>query len=142
MTDFKLDIEERLTRLTKANELMGKKLAFQKAYFKCLIDIDWKEVVTPDDFQTSFLDLLSERYNALFKEIEELLKSRFYEMYSGSEDENEAHYNPKDELSISGIQLPSPTSNEWQLMYEMRSDDTIFHVEFNGWTFKMIGITH
>jgi hypothetical protein len=63
-------------------------------------------------------------------------------MYQDSDDETEKNYKPKDELIMNSMQLPSVNSDEWQLMYEMNSDDTIFHVEFDGWTFKLIGITH
>lgn len=63
-------------------------------------------------------------------------------MYHGSDDESEKQYKPKDELTVHRIQLPSAESDEWQLMYEMKTDETFFHIEFDGWTFKLIGVTH
>ena len=125
-----------------SDELTEKKTQFQKVYSKALVDPDWNNVTNVDDFQSAFLDLLNERYPEIFKTIQEPLEQRFYEMYRNSEDENERSYKPKDELIMHRIQVPSISSNEWQLMYEMNSDDTIFHVEFEGWSFKLIGVTH
>ena len=125
-----------------SDELTKKKTQFQKVYSKALVDPDWNNVTNVDDFQSAFLDLLNERYPEIFKTIQEPLEQRFYEMYRNSEDENERSYKPKDELIMHRIQVPSISSNEWQLMYEMNSDDTIFHVEFEGWSFKLIGVTH
>lgn len=142
MTDFQFDIKERLTQLTETNELSKKKAQFQKVYFKALVDTGWNEVTAVDDFQTAFLDLLNERYPETFKHIREPLEQRFYEMYKNSEDENERNYTPKAELIMHRIQVPSPKLNRWQLMYEMNSDDTIFHVEFEDWSFKTVCVTH
>jgi hypothetical protein len=142
MTDFQIEIAERLTRLKEAKELTNKKRQFDKVYSMALIDSDWNEIVKVNDFQASFLDVLNERYPALFETIQKPLEDRFYEMYQNSDDENEKKYKPQEELVVHKIQVPSANSDEWQLMYEMNSDDTIFHIEFDGWTFKHIGITH
>ena len=39
-------------------------------------------------------------------------------------------YNPKDELGLHQIKLPTEQSDDWELMFEMESDDTIFHIDF------------
>lgn len=142
MTDFQFDIKERIADLKERNELTQKKTQFKKAYSKALVDPDWSGIENLDDFQTAFLDLLNQRYPSIFKDIQEPLEPRFYEMYQDSDDEAEKNYKPKDELIMHSIQVPSVESDEWQLMYEMNSDDTIFHAEFDGWTFKLIGVTH
>lgn len=142
MEDFQNEITERLTKLTEARELTNKKSQFDKAYSMVLIDSDWNDIVKVNDFQASFLDVLNERYPVLFKTIQKPLEDRLYEMYQNSDDESEKNYKPQEELIVHKIQVPSTNSDEWQLMYEMNSDDTIFHVEFAGWTFKHIGITH
>ena len=142
MTDFQLEINEKLAQLTKTNELAMKKSQFDKAYTRALVDADWNQVNNVDDWQAAFLDLLNERYPSLFTHIQEPLEQRFYEMYQNSDDENERKYKPKDELVMHSIQVPSAESDEWQLMYEMNRDDTIFHVEFDGWLLKLIGVTH
>lgn len=107
-----------------------------------LVDTEWGKITKVNDFQTAFLDLLNERHPTLLKQFQEKLEERFYGMYSHSDDENERNYTVKDELVMHKIQVPSEQTDNWQLMYEMNSDDTIFHVDFEGWTYKGIGVTH
>lgn len=142
MTDFQNEINERLSMLTQTNALTKKKAQFDKLYSMALVDADWNEIRKVDDLQASFLDLLNERYPEIVKNIRAPLENRFNEMYQNSEDETERQYKPQDELVMHKIQVPSANSDEWQMMYETKSDDTIFHIEFNGWTFKLIGVTH
>lgn len=61
MTDFQIQIWDRLSSLKQANQLPTKKPQFDKVYSSALVDPDWSEITRVDDFQASFLDLLNER---------------------------------------------------------------------------------
>lgn len=89
---------------------------------KALVEPDGNEITGINDFQTSFLDLLNVHYPALLKNIQVILKDRFYKMYKNSDDEKERQYNPKEELVLHKIQVPSNSSDEWELMYEMKNE--------------------
>ena len=142
MTDFQASIKDRFSNLFQTKELTEKKKQFNRKYFMALVDSDGNELATINDFQTAFLDLLDEKHSVLFSTFQQPLEERFLEMYGQSEFEDERGYRPADELVLHKIQMPSEQSDDWQLMYEMNSDDTIFHIDFNGWTFKAIGVTH
>ena len=142
MADFQQDVNDRFIKLKQAKELADKKIQFNCTYSRSLIDADWNDVKNVNDFQTAFLDLLNEKHPTLKNIFQKPLEETFFEMYSNSDDKDERNYKPKDELVLHKIQLPSEISDDWQLMFEMNSDVTIFHVEFEGWTYKTVGITH
>lgn len=142
MTQFQKNITDRLVSLNQTSDFANKKAQFNRVYSMALVDVDWNEIAKVNDFHAAFLDLMNERHPTLLKQFQKHLEERFYEMYSNSEDENERKCTPKDELVLHKIQVPSQQSDDWQLMYEMNSDDTIFHVDFEGWTYKSIGVTH
>ncbi|HEU4471699.1 MAG TPA: hypothetical protein VFR58_11480, partial [Flavisolibacter sp.] len=100
-----------------------------------IVDSDGEEVDQLDDFQVAFLDLLDERYPSILSTIKVPLEQSFTEMYKNSEDEAERNYKPEKELYLHRIQIPSEQidNDEWQIMYAMESDDTIFHVYMKSW---------
>ncbi|MFN4315628.1 MAG: hypothetical protein ACK4E0_15115 [Chitinophagaceae bacterium] len=137
-----MDISNRIASLVRSKEIDNKKAQFSRSYSMAFFDIDGNEVAKIDDFQAAFVDLLEEKFSLLTSEFQKPLEERFSEMYSNSEDADERYYRAIDELTLHSIQLPSDESDDWQLLYEMNSDDTIFHIEFEGWKYKLVGVTH
>lgn len=142
MSDFQDSIAERLTYLQNTNDFVNKKTILNRTYTNALVDSEWNDITKINDFQAAFLDLLNEKHSTLHEQFRQSLSERFHEMYNNSDDEKETQFSPSKELALHCIQIPSNQSDDWQIMYEMKSDDTIFHVDFKGWKYESIGITH
>ncbi|MET0637955.1 MAG: hypothetical protein ABWZ25_18125 [Chitinophagaceae bacterium] len=145
MTEFNQEIASEVGKLKSERVLDEKRAIFQKIYGRFgtrLYDHEFNDVVVLDDFTIGFLSMLATKYDTLFKSFREELENSFFGMYRESDDIRERHMRPESELSLQSIQLPSSGNSNWQLMYEMKSDDTIFHVELSSWEFNLVGITH
>jgi hypothetical protein len=143
MSGFHSHIRSRVHELINAGEVQSKIKQFSSAYSKILVDPSGEGVQEVTPFHAAFLDVMNDYHMILAEKIKEPLVQAFCEMYRNSEDEAERNLVPEEELVMHRIQLPAETgSDEWQLMYEMKSDDTIFHAQFKGWDFDSVSITH
>jgi hypothetical protein len=141
MDTFIQDILRREIELNQVGFEKVKGEIFQE--FEFILPFDYKHGHKfLSSFSVAFLDLYQEKASLLLDSYMSALQENLTECYQHAEEQHLRSLTVEDDLSIHSIDFPkSKNQSEWELNYEMDLDDTIFHVYFEGWKFKTIGMS-
>ncbi|RYY89982.1 MAG: hypothetical protein EOO15_04510 [Chitinophagaceae bacterium] len=138
MNDFTRELQE---GIAAAGAAAGAVRAAMLERYRPVLPYEYQyEGLLLSSAEAAFLQRYTERAPALQQAFLPALLAAAGSAYPHAETEHGAPLTSLLELQC--ILLPQEGGTEWELDYAVPFDEAVFHVQFAGWDFRGIGLTH